>query len=486
MAHADIDSPPLDRSTRWSATELLCLGAVTTAVGAVSFSQTLSVPLIPYLTDHLDANVANVSWIATSTLIASAVVSPIVGRMGDMYGKRWMAIGCMTVTLVGCLLGMVSDTLAPLIVARVLQGVGAGAIPVGFGIIRDQLATRHLVVASSAIMVGGAGIGAGAGPIAASALISRWGSEAGFAAATAVVAVSIVLLVVGTRGTDRRYPARFDIVGALGLSVVLVATMLALTRGATWGWTSPITLSLVVGGFGLLWWWVRWERSANSPMVDIEASSSGPVLIAHLGGMVAGFSTFAQYLVVVTLVTRPASTGYGLGRTLASAGLIQLPGVLALAAALLGAAPVIRRWGARRVLTVSSLVLGIGFVVGIFFHDSPAQIIIGLIVINIGLGPVYCVLPVLILETVEPSATSAVNAANSLARQTGSVVATAFTGMILAALVGTDGEPREAALNTIYVLAAVAAIAVSVATVALGRRFTRQQGATLNVEHQPT
>ena len=73
-------------------------------------------------------------------------------------------------------------------------------------------------------------------------------------------------------------------------------------------------------------WWVRWERSRPDPIVDLALSSSGPVLLAHLGGVMVGFATFAQFIASFTLVSMPAATGHGLGRTVAVAGLVQLPG----------------------------------------------------------------------------------------------------------------------------------------------------------------
>lgn len=454
-------------STRWSTRELALTGATTFAVAGVAMAQTLSIPLLPVLARQFDTDLATVSWVATGTLIASAVVNPVVGRMGDMYGKRRMVFVCLGLALAGSVMAaMVVDHLLLLVVARVVQGMSAGLIPLTFGILRDELSARHVAHAGSVVMVGGAAVGAGLGPIVMGTILDRWGVAAVFWVSSAVFVVAIGLMIVCTRPSTTRFPAAFDVVGSIGLSIVLVTTMLGITKGPQWGWTSPSVIGLLMVGvvFGIAWY--RWERRVPEPVVDLAVSTRGPVRVAHLGGVIAGVSSFSQYIFVFTLVSLPASTGHGLGRSLGVAGLVQLPGVVVLGISILVASKITARVGALHVVITGGLVIAAGFVLGAVRHGSIGELVISVIVVNAGLGPLFCALPTLILHSVDVSETSAVNAVNALSRLTGSVVASALAASILATgtvVVAGVEYPAEWTFVAVYLLAGLAAMAMAAA-----------------------
>lgn len=87
----------------------------------VAVMQTLLVPVIKDLPRLLDTSSSNATWVLTSTLLSGAVATPIMGRLGDLFGKRRMLILSLSVMVVGALVSAFTDALLPMIVGRTLQ-----------------------------------------------------------------------------------------------------------------------------------------------------------------------------------------------------------------------------------------------------------------------------------------------------------------------------------------------------------------------------
>jgi len=140
------------------------VGAVTGVLAfggiVVALMQTLVVPLISDLPALLHASTADATWVITATLLAGAVATPVVGRLGDMFGKRLMLLGSLGMLVAGSVVCALSDSLAPMVVGRALQGCAMGVIPLGISIMRDELPPEKLGAAmalmSSSLGVGGA------------------------------------------------------------------------------------------------------------------------------------------------------------------------------------------------------------------------------------------------------------------------------------------------------------------------------------------
>lgn len=146
---------------------VLALGGI-----VVSLMQTLVIPLIPTLPGLLGASVADTAWVITATLLASAVATPVVGRLGDMYGKRRMLLISLAMLITGSVIAALSDTLTPMVVGRILQGFAAGVIPLGISIMRDELPAERLASAT-ATMSASLGVGGALGLPAAGDLQGR-------------------------------------------------------------------------------------------------------------------------------------------------------------------------------------------------------------------------------------------------------------------------------------------------------------------------
>jgi MFS family permease len=136
----------------------------------VSLMQTLVIPIVPELPKLLDASASDAAWAVTATLLAAAVATPVMGRLGDMYGKRRMLLVSLVMLVAGSVTAALSDTLAPMIVGRALQGLASGVIPLGISVMRDELPAERLGSAT-ALMSASLGVGGALG-LPAAALIA--------------------------------------------------------------------------------------------------------------------------------------------------------------------------------------------------------------------------------------------------------------------------------------------------------------------------
>ena len=196
----------------------LVVGVLAACGLAVSLMQTLVVPLLPRYPQLLGASTSTVTWLVTATLVAGAVCAPMLGRLGDMYGKRRMLVVALGLVAVGSALGALAPDVGTLIVARALQGASLGVVPLGISIMRDVLPEGR-VGSGVALMSSSLGIGGAVG-LPLTGLVAEHASWRWLFAGAAVLGV--LLLAAVLRWVDEspvRAGGRFDLPGAAGLAV---------------------------------------------------------------------------------------------------------------------------------------------------------------------------------------------------------------------------------------------------------------------------
>ncbi|MCW2524701.1 MAG: transporter, partial [Frankiales bacterium] len=293
----------------------------------VAIMQTLIAPLLPSLPRLAHTDLSTASWMVTATLITGCVANPVFGRIGDMYGKRRMIIVSLASMTIGSLMCSFTSDIGLLIAGRAFQGAALALIPLGISIIRDELPPER-VPGAVAVVSGTLGTGAAIGFPLAAALVeySNWHTMFWVAAVVGVIDIAMVLRYVPE--SPNRTAGRFDISGAVGLSVALVSLLVGVEKGSEWGWTSPKTLLCFALAVGVSLAWGRWEMRFRTPLVDLRVSAQPAVLLTNLAATLIGFSFYANALSTAQLVQEPASTGYGLGERVVVAGLCILPGGL--------------------------------------------------------------------------------------------------------------------------------------------------------------
>ncbi|WP_137724470.1 MFS transporter [Prescottella subtropica] len=456
-------SRPPARPRRSSAlvTAVLCLCGT-----LVSLQQTLVVPLLPELGPILGVGTDNAFWLVTITLLTAAVATPIVSRLADMVGKKRMMIVAMSVMVSGSLLAAIGGSFLTVLIGRGLQGFASSLIAVGIGILRDQL-PREKVPAATALMSATLGLGSATGLPLAGVVYDHLGWHAIFWTSAGAGLLLLVALVVVVPESDVRAPGRFDIVGAVVLSIALTALLLGISKGGMWGWGSGRTLGSFALAAVVIAIWIPYQLRVTDPMVNLRTSVRRPVLLTNIASMIVGFAMFANLLATTQQLQMPEITGYGLGLSAMVAGLCMVPSSLAMVVFSPLSAKITTRFGARVTLITGALVLAAAYVVRVSFNDALVPIILGAMAVNVGTAITYSAMPILIMQSVPVAETAASNGLNSLVRSIGTSTSSAVvTALLTAMTVEIAGQhfPTLDAFRTVFAIAcAMALLAAAVA-----------------------
>jgi MFS family permease len=433
----------------------------------VSLSQTLLVPVIGTLPAELDTSVDNVQWLLTSTLMVGAVAVPVLGRMGDMFGKRRMLLVALAALTVGSLITALTSNIALLILGRSIQGLSMAAIPLGISLLSSLLpkekAGTGIAIVSAMLGVGGAfGL-----PLAG--LIAE---NADFHALFWVMFGAGVVAFVGILAMVPESPSisggRVDLPGALLLGGALVSLLLPLSESGDWGWGSSRVIGLLGLSVVLLLVFVWWQRRAAGPLVDLVAFRRRPIVLTNIASVLFGFALFASMIGTAAYVQAPEATGYGFGTSLMVGGLAMLPSGLCMLLLAPVAAKLVARRGAHQTLALGAVIVAVGWLMRIVVDGSLTEVIIGSTVVGAGTGIGYAAMPALINAYTPSSEIAAANGLNTLMRSVGSSLASAIGGSLLAAHTMNLGGVELPSLSGYHVLfAACAAAAIVAALVAL-------------------
>ncbi|PFX00297.1 MFS transporter [Nocardia farcinica] len=429
----------------------------------VSLMQTLVIPIVPLLPGLLGTDATNASWVVTATLLAGAVAMPISGRLGDMFGKRRMVLVSLLMLVTGSLVCALASSLAPVIVGRVLQGFATGAIALGISIMRDELPPER-VGSAIASMSATFGVGSAVGLPLAAVIAQHAHWHVLFWTSAGLGAVCAVLVFTLVPESPVRTPARFDYLGAVGLSVTLVALLVVITKGTAWGWSSRrvLGLSALAAVAALLWGWYELRRTA--PLVDLRVSARPRVLLTNLASIAVGFALYGMSLTFPQLLLAPTATGHGFGLSMIEAGLALAPTGLLMMLLSPVSARVTAARGPKLTLALGATVLGLGYLSATLWTGAVWQIVLAACTVAAGVGLAYSAMPALIMGAVPVTETAAANGLNALMRAIGTSTSAAVMSAVLANLtVGVAGDrlpSREGFVVAFLVSGAAAVLAV--------------------------
>lgn len=451
------------------------VGVLALAGMSAAFMQTLLIPIQGELPRLLDATREDTAWVITITLLVSAVFTPISGRLGDMFGKRRVALVLMGMLVLGSLVAVVSATVVPLIIGRGLQGLGMGVIPLGISIVRDVVPADRLG-SSVALVSATLGVGAALG-LPVSAFVTEhfdWHVLFWLAAGLGLIVLGLIAWLVPE--SRARTGGRIDVIGVLGLAMGLTGVLLAISRGNEWGWFSLPTLGLFLGGTFVLLVWGWLERRIPAPLVDLRVNARGPVLMTNLASVTMGFALFTSQIAFPQLLVIPLDAG-GTGASLLQASLVLMPSGLVMLAMSPVAGRVEHRWGAQPLLVVGSLVIALGYAVATLASFQIWSIFLVNLLIGVGIGLGFAAMPTLIMRSVPASATGAANGFNTLMRSLGTATASAVIAAVLAGSIAGSAEenagalyPTTGAFQLSFLLGLIAALACAVLSALIPRQ----------------
>jgi EmrB/QacA subfamily drug resistance transporter len=443
------------------------LAILTLAGIAFSLQQTLVFPALPTFQDEFDTSTAWATWVLTGFLVSAAVTTPILGRLGDQYGKGRMLLVSLGLFLAGCIGAAAAWSIGSLIGFRILSGAGGALFPLSFAIIRDEFPPERVKVGIG-LLSAVFGVGGGLGIVLSGLIVDHVSWRWLFILGSIPVAASLLLVRRFVPESPVRSPSRVDIPGALLLAGGLISLMLALTEGEDWGWGSPAILTLAAAAVICFALWVVVELRSSSPMVDMRMLTHRPVLLTNTATMVSGFALFSCFVLVPTFVQAPASSGYGFGASATEAGLFLLPTSLAMlfsgpAAGLFG-----RRFGSKWPLAGGMLIVSAAALALARSNDEPWQVIAASTALGIGVGFAFAAMVALIAENVDATEMGVATGMNTVVRMIGAVVGGQVGAALLTArTIGDSGVPAESAFTTTFALSAIAALVASLVALSI-------------------
>ncbi|MFB4301348.1 MFS transporter [Actinomadura sp. NTSP31] len=446
--------------------------ALLMAAFPASLAQTIVIAALPVLRDELDVPAAQVTWTLTAFMLAGAVVTPIAGRLGDLYGHRRILVACLLLCTAGTAaagLAAAAHSFGWLVAGRALQGTGSGAFPLALGIARSAVPARRLngmVALVSAVF----GIGGSVGMVIAGPIVDAAGTPWLFWV-TLILAAAALALSVRLPATRPGGSGRVDPLGAVLLSATLVCLLLAISQGRAWGWGSPRVTGLFAGSAAALAVFTAAELRVRAPLVDLRALRGRGPLTTNLATLVVCVAMFGSITLVPQFVQAPRTSGYGFGLSASAAGLLMVP----MAALMLLAGPaaprIARRAGSRVPLQAGTVCAVAAFALLAWAHGALWEVYLACAVIGVGYGLAFASIGNLVVENAAPGQTGAATGVNTIVRTVGAAIGAQLVTAILAARTASAGAPAaESGYTAAFaVLTVTGAIALVIAA-AIPRR----------------
>jgi MFS family permease len=430
-------------------------------------------PAVPHIMREVGTSADSATWTLTAYLLAAAVLTPVMGRLGDMFGRRRMLLVVLVIATIGYVVSALGDSIAVIVIGRVMQGILGSTYPLCFGIIRTVFPAAR-VSASVGLISATIGVGGGLGLLAGGALIDqgsyRWilWLAAALTAATAVCAYRFV------PESPRLPGGRVDIPGALVLTVGLLMPLVAISQANVWGWGHVRTLTLIAAGIAVLIAWGAMERRIAQPLVDISSLAHPTVLMTNTASLLTGVAMIGAFTLAPELAQTDASiAGYGLGLTATGASLLLLPGMVGMlvvgpVAGIMGA-----RIGNKYPLALGGALAAIGlFTLGLE-HDSRLTVAACGTLLFCGLGLAYAAMPNLIMDAVAPHQTSEATGFNTMIRAVGFSLGAQACAAVLSTGATHGSLPTEHGFTVAFTLSAGGAAVAAAAALLIPRRTLR-------------
>src|SRR6195952_2144529 len=282
----------------------------------------LGAPLVPTVAAATHVSLADAQWSLTISLLAGAVATPVMGRLGDGPHRRRVVLVALAVVGLGAVLCALPLSFGALVVGRGLMGVGLGLTPLTMATARDALAgerQRSVVALLSITTVAGIGLGFPIFGFIAQPLPLR----PAFWFGTGIVLVAFLAALVVFPASSNRAPRRLDVPGAALLGLGISGLILGLSELTAW--PAPSLVGLFLLSLVVLAAWVVVELRTEHPLVDLRLVRHRSVLTADLTALFAGFGMYILMSMIVRFVQTPSSAGYGFGASVGLAGLVLLP-----------------------------------------------------------------------------------------------------------------------------------------------------------------
>jgi MFS family permease len=487
----------INRSVWITLAILSCLGLIT------MYGETMVLPAIPDFIQDFNISYSTSSWILSSYLIAGAVMTPIAGRLSDIYGKKKMLLIVMAVYSTGILAGGFANSIEFMLAARAAQGVGMSMFPIAFGIIREILPEKKLAIGQtifSSTFSGGAVVGLMVG----ATIIQNFGWQATF---FSIFPIAVILGLVIRKIIHVRDPSTMeakvkegeggereevrnekkdsstttntetiDVKGTLALAVTIISFLAGISflesSTANTGYQVAALFSVAAISLAIF---IVIEKKVSSPLLDLKLMTHRMILPASIILMLVFLCMFMVYQTIPIMVRSPQPLGFG-GDAVVTAS-VQLPFMIVLLVGTVMSGFILNKVGNTRLTLLGTIISAIGFFSLLLFHSTEFMVSVSLTIISAGLSlSITGGFNVVLLSAPIQMTGIALGMAlllNLVGMSIGPSIAAMFQQMYQGTVEGVIGEqfPTQEAYNFIFLTAAL----ISLASVALGLALARRK-----------
>jgi EmrB/QacA subfamily drug resistance transporter len=417
-------------------------------IGAFALLQSLVVPVLTTVQHELHTSQDTVTWVLTAYLLSAAIMTPILGRIGDMTGKKRVFVATLAALAVGSLLAALAPSIGVMIVARVIQGFAGGMLPCAFGIIRDEFPAER-VAGAVGLLASLTAIGAGLGIVLAGPIVDALSWRWLFWLPMILTVAAGVCAFLFVPESPIRAPGRISWLPAILLSGWLVALLVALSEAPLWGWRSGKVLGLIAVAVVLAASWLAAELRATTPLIDMKMMRLTAVWTNNLVALLIGIGMYATFAFLPEFVQTPrAIAGYGFTASITKSGLMLLPSAVAMFFVGMFAGRLARRFGGKALVVAGCLVGAGAMSVLAFAHQQQWQIYLSSALMGVGFGLAFSAMSALIVAAVPPSQTGVASGMNANIRNIGGSIGSAVMASIVTSQLAASGLPREAGYTT--------------------------------------
>jgi MFS family permease len=404
--------------------------ALVVVAAVVAVVSSLGAPLVPGIAAADGVSLSTAQWVLTAALMTGALATPAMGRLADGPYKSRVIVVALATVLVGCVLAALSRGFTVLVIARGMQGVGLGLLPVTMAIARSHLPAERAGRAIATLSVTAAAA-AGLGYPITGLIAQAFDFHAAFWFGAITVAGALVM-ALATLPRRSEAPSRpFDLAGMVALGAVIVAVSVVLSEGGGWGWTSPVTLGIMGASVAVAGLWVAHELRSADPLIDVRQVTNRSVLTADVSGFLIAVAMYLFIPIIVEFVQIPGVNGYGFGASVSVAGLVLVPLSAGSFVASRGLSLYERHFGTRTMIPVGSLVFAVG---ALFFALGNGELWAAFVasgLAGIGIGFTFAAMPGFIVRSVPPHETGSATGFYQVLRSIGLSVGSALAAAIL-------------------------------------------------------
>lgn len=428
------------------------------SLGALDFGLETSIvlPALPALARHYDASLVGVGWFATAFQVVAVAAVPLLGRLGDLVGKRRVLLLALLAFAAGSLLCAITTSIGFAIAGRAIQGVGAAVGPLGLAIAHDTLPRERLPRAIG-VLVGGMTFGGAIGFLLSGLLVDQFSPPAIFWFLFAFAVLLLVATVACVPESPERAAGYVDLAGALLVSAGLVALLLAISEGNGWGWSAGRIIGLFAAAAVLLALFAVVEMRVSHPLVDLALVARPPFANANLCALLFGFAFYLAVYLIPQIAARPKLTGYGLALTTTQIGLLLIPSCAVGVGAGWTAGRLVDRLGPRALVSAGSAVGVAAYISLALAHSSVGALVADSAAIGLSWGLILTGLYAVVMRNVAPDASGVAAGVVVTMRITGTAVGVQAAFAVIAAAGVVGSFSSEAGFTRAFVMGALGA-----------------------------